>query len=633
MARPKKQPRPRYIAFVLAILVLSGLGAGCSASAWQADLPDFVETGLSMVYLSSSSYVGAGLAVNEDVSYGNSVTVTGRIYNAKRLDLSYTLACDPTLIADGTLPTIPDSPAGSTGYTVISFSFVPSEAAEHGDIVFTLGIVSPSINREYVDGTITVHCDSPPAPVENLTAGIRKDKTSCIGFNLPEGNANSDIVSIEVSYVNGNSGLSRTLPLDVSPTGTELTTVSDPPLLDSDAGQYIRYFLPDDVIAKNPYSYTVVCIDAAGKRSAVSAQVSVTGDETTLLYDPNGGEGTVGAKFGYNGTSYVSVSAAKSLSLAHKYFVSWNTAADASGVTYLPGDVYAFTEEDVTLYAQWQPLGLVGISLSDPAYASLTFSPSSVSVQRGASVTVSTESGTLASSGSGWSWAIDGASIASATGSSVALDTSGLSIGQHTLSCSVTYEGIVYSGSLALTVTKPYSVSYVGNGNTAGSAPSAQECLAGSSLALTRVDASFVKSGYAFAGWATSASAASATYADGATCGPINADLVLYAVWANLAPASVSNLVAVPGDQKVSLSWVDPADADVAYVRVDYSGGATGSLQVGKGAQGCVIKGLPNGAACAFTVTVYDSGGLASTPATIASSPAYVGARRPGAVQ
>ncbi|MCD7948555.1 MAG: InlB B-repeat-containing protein [Oscillospiraceae bacterium] len=53
------------------------------------------------------------------------------------------------------------------------------------------------------------------------------------------------------------------------------------------------------------------------------------------------------------GTLYTVKSAAETgISYSGFTFVSWNTAPDGSGTTYLPGDVIPITR-DLTLYAQW----------------------------------------------------------------------------------------------------------------------------------------------------------------------------------------------------------------------------------------------------------------------------------------
>lgn len=611
-----KVPISRMFPLILAAILLSSTQVSCSLDNWQTDIEDFVELGLSTAYLKSSSHSQNGLT-DSDVAHGTPVTVTAEIANPKSLILAYALNCDASLVSEPAPPTIADSGETRNGIAAISFTFTPAEAAEHGDIVFTLGINSPSIGKTFNAAGITVRCDSAPNPVENLIAGVQADATACIGFTLPEGYTDSDISAVRITRTNTLYGTSVTETKTVSRTGTELTELPNPPLLDSDAGQYVRYFIPDGMIAGNPYSFTVTSIDESGKTSVDSETVSVTGKEVYLAYDANGGTGVIGAAVGYNERT-VEVSSARGLSYEHHEFLAWNTARDGSGATYIPGDAYTFTLENAILYVQWLPLGTINVTVTISLdYASLTFTPATISAQRGSSISILPNDGSLRSSGANWKWYVDGTAIEGANSIVFVWDTSGTSIGEHTVSCAVDYEGITYSGSIIVAVTAPYTVSYDGNGNTGGSAPDAQRFISGESVALTPVAASFVKSGYAFAGWATTPTAASVTYADGATTESLSSSVVLYAVWANVAPGAVTDLSAIAGDRKATLSWTDPADEDLAYIKVAYTGGNSGSVMVSAGAQRCAIKELTNGANYVFTVTAYDEKGAASSVATI----------------
>ena len=83
--------------------------------------------------------------------------------------------------------------------------------------------------------------------------------------------------------------------------------------------------------------------------------------------------------------------------------------------------------------------------------------------------------------------------------------------------------GWIYTSALPKTT---YTVSYNANGGS--SAPSSQTKTHGTALTLSTTVPS--RTGYAFVGWATSASATSATYAPGASY-TTDANITLYAVW------------------------------------------------------------------------------------------------------
>ena len=87
------------------------------------------------------------------------------------------------------------------------------------------------------------------------------------------------------------------------------------------------------------------------------------------------------------------------------------------------------------------------------AYSQLTFSPSSVQVAQGNTVTFLTGNTTLAAGGSSWSWRLDGNVISGQAGSTLNLDTTGLQIGGHNIDVYVLWQSVLYSANLALTVT------------------------------------------------------------------------------------------------------------------------------------------------------------------------------------
>jgi len=76
----------------------------------------------------------------------------------------------------------------------------------------------------------------------------------------------------------------------------------------------------------------------------------------TLSYGSNGGIGTVPAPLTQLADVNVTVADGSTLSRANYTFAGWNTALDDSGMSYVPGDTYAFpgdTGTNQTLYAQW----------------------------------------------------------------------------------------------------------------------------------------------------------------------------------------------------------------------------------------------------------------------------------------
>ena len=284
-----------------------------------------------------------------------------------------------------------------------------------------------------------------------------------------------------------------------------------------------------------------------------------------------------------------------------------------------------------TIYAKWTESGIIRVSvtLSPGSYQTVS-TAGKASVQQGKTLVLAV-SGTIPANATSWAWYFDGTAITPTATNGADTPTLSLaatattSVGEHTVTCAAINDGITYSGTVIATVTAFFTVSYDGNGNTSGRAPSAQTFTGGTAVILAATDADFAKSGYSFAGWVTSAADGSHTYAKDATTGTLTANLRLYAVWANIKPSPVTMINAIAGDQKVKISWLDPSasnNGDLSYIRINYDNGTTtGTTTVSTGVLTCVIKGLTNGTNYTFTVQAVDFDGEASAPVTILAQP------------
>jgi predicted phage tail protein len=87
-------------------------------------------------------------------------------------------------------------------------------------------------------------------------------------------------------------------------------------------------------------------------------------------------------------------------------------------------------------------------------------------------------------------------------------------------------------------------------------------------------------------------------------------------------PANVTALNAAAGNALVTLTWTDPADADLALIEITVAPPVAGSpFTVGKGAQTRLITGLTNGQSYTFTAKAVDASGNRSTGANAAALP------------
>ena len=85
------------------------------------------------------------------------------------------------------------------------------------------------------------------------------------------------------------------------------------------------------------------------------------------------------------------------------------------------------------------------------------------------------------------------------------------------------------------------------------------------------------------------------------------------------APADVSLLSVVPGNESLSLSWTNPEDSDFSYVEITAPGST--SIQVLKGNSTAIITDLTSWIPYSYTVKSFDSSGNGSKGVSIISIP------------
>lgn len=229
----------------------------------------------------------------------------------------------------------------------------------------------------------------------------------------------------------------------------------------------------------------------------------------TLAYNLNNGSGIVPQQV----TKHIGNSAtvANSASSRTGYTISgWNTAADGGGTSYTAGDTFTFLSS-TTLYAAWLPHTYTINYNANGGSGSTASSSHTYGVSKALTVNSFTRTGY---SFAGWATSIGGAivysdgqnvsNLISANGATVTLYAKWT---PHT--CTVIYNASGGSGSTASGV------------HTYG-------------IAKTLTPNGFTRTGYTFAGWATS-TGGSVVYSNGhnvTNLTPVNgATLTLYAVW------------------------------------------------------------------------------------------------------
>jgi uncharacterized repeat protein (TIGR02543 family) len=303
-------------------------------------------------------------------------------------------------------------------------------------------------------------------------------------------------------------------------------------------------------------------------------------------------------------------------------FAGWYTDLSVDDIWDFAVDTVA---GNTVLHAKWTGGVTVNFTLN-PVYAAVSLGSGPVSLVLGETATFSCVTPAIAALA--WTWYVDTALQADTDGSFAFTPPAA---GSYVVSGSVSYGGLRYSGARTVTVGDPYSLSYSGNGATSGSLPAAPTAYApAAEVPVAANSGGLARSGYAFAGWATTPLGA-AVYDGGENFPMPLADVVLYAVWENVAPGEITGFAATGGDGYLNLSWTDPADADLESVLVEWNvAGTDYSARVGAGTQAKLILGLPNtmNYNFEFVLTCRDAEGLESAgfTATVADT---VGAASP----
>ena len=256
----------------------------------------------------------------------------------------------------------------------------------------------------------------------------------------------------------------------------------------------------------------------------------------TVTYDANGGTGSVVDSLSpYAAGSAVTVLGPGTLVRSGYLFTGWNTAADGSGIAYAAGSTFVVGGA-TTLYAQWTLITYTVTYNSNGATGgSVPVDPSSPYIP--ASTVTVLGPGTLVRSGYAfavWTTAADG------SGSSYSVNNT----------FTVLANTVLYARWVG-----PGTVTYIGNGNTGGTAPVDTFSPYVPSSPVTVMGAStLLKPGYTFVRWTTVADGSGTSYAPASTFTMGFTPVVLYAQWALITYTVTYNANGGTGSQTDSLS-------------------------------------------------------------------------------
>ena len=270
--------------------------------------------------------------------------------------------------------------------------------------------------------------------------------------------------------------------------------------------------LSTTVPTRTGYTFKGWATSASATSATYSAGGSYTSNSAATLYavwqintysvsfNANGGSGAPSAQTKTYGTS-LTLSTTKPTRTGYT-FLGWSTSASATSATYSAGGSYT-ANSGTTLYAVWQ-INTYTVSYNANGGSG---APSAQTKTHGTNLTLSTTKPTR----TGYTF-LGWATSASATSATYSAGSSYTSNSATTL--------------YAVWKINTYTVSYNANGGSG--APSAQTKTYGTALTLSSTKPT--RTGYTFLGWATSASATSATYSAGGSY-TTNSGATLYAVW------------------------------------------------------------------------------------------------------
>lgn len=232
----------------------------------------------------------------------------------------------------------------------------------------------------------------------------------------------------------------------------------------------------------------------------------------TVTFEANSGSGSMASQTRATAGGLTS----NSFSRTGHFFAGWNTRADGTGRSLANGATYSF-DRDITLYAQWtRQTYTLGYNANTAQAGS---APTSVSVLFGDTATAAS-AGNLTKPGwdfAGWNTAANGSGTSYGAGDSFAMPANNVTL-------------------FAQWVAQQYAITYDANGGVSSAVPvdTATYVLSDSATVLS-APAGFVRPGYEFLGWNTSADGSGTALSSGDTF-TVSSSVTLFAQWRELPP-------------------------------------------------------------------------------------------------
>ncbi|AFM13026.1 InlB B-repeat-containing protein [Turneriella parva] len=274
-----------------------------------------------------------------------------------------------------------------------------------------------------------------------------------------------------------------------------------------------QFFFAPFLIALS-ISFLAQCGKNTGE--ATSGQTAAATPTFTILYAGNGNTGGTVPVDSNNypaGASFTVLGNTGTLVKTGFVFAGWNTLANGTGTAYSAGSTYSMGSANVTLYAAWTPAYNVTYNGNGSTSGSLPVD--SNNYVAGSSVTILANTGNLINNSivfGGWNSAADGSGTDYLPGASLVMGSTNL---------------VLYAKW-----TPNYTITYNGNGNTGGTAPTDSfSYAAGANATVLSNTGNLSKVNFTFIGWNTASNGLGTFYPPGTTCAIASANVNLYAIY------------------------------------------------------------------------------------------------------
>jgi uncharacterized repeat protein (TIGR02543 family) len=328
------------------------------------------------------------------------------------------------------------------------------------------------------------------------------------------------VITYKVTY-QGNDNSGGTVPIDTVAyvSGSEVSVLPNSGILTRVGYVFAGWNTSSDGKGKQLYPGSSFKID-----SMVILYARWTNETTyAVSYDANGStSGVVPVDNNrYVGGEYA-IASVNSGNLTKKgySFAGWNTKTDGSGTTYKTGGKFAVTS-NITLYAVWTLSTIYTITYNGNSNTAGTVPVDPNAYEAGNVAVVMGNTGNLTREGytfTGWNEKADGSGSSHAPNSEFKLESQNV---------------VLYAVWTKITVLT-FTVTYDGNGNSAGNVPVDNTIYTtGMQATILTNSGALVKQGYTFAGWSRILSATSDSILMPRDIITMKENVKLFAVWTN----------------------------------------------------------------------------------------------------